>query len=75
MMMDSYFNKIKVTVFSVIFLIAGLCYLIIQYVYKRFVYFIIVSFIGVLTGGFLNYICTNISQLIMDDPDVMKTGL
>lgn len=72
---DKYMNRHKVTLFALIFLSTSLCFLIIQYIYKKMVYFLILSFIGSIMGGFLNYIMTNSSQLIIDDKEIQKINL
>lgn len=68
-------NKHKNTLFAAIFMVTSICCLIIQYIYKKMVYFFILSLIGSMMGGSLNYMQTVSSQLIIDDKDIQKSGL
>ncbi len=72
---DKHMNKHKVTLFAIIFMVTSICFLIVQYIYKKMVYFLILSLIGSMMGGFLNYMSTVSSQLIIDDKEIQKTGL
>lgn len=51
------------------------CFIFIQYNYKKMVYFIVVSLIGLTLGANYNYLVSVTAKLLLENRDARKAGL